>query len=151
MAQTDSEQPATANEPSGEPQAPPRIWPPYMPEGCPESQPEHTGRLFRLVSSVPVSLEDPLMRCATQTGAWRGQDECRRSSLSCSDRIEELLTLRQTQTATFARARMAAIDVNPALGRARSTPTRRLPHHWSLWLTSAAFAAAPSLFSEVAS
>ncbi len=127
------------------------VWPDYMPPGCPDAQPTHTGRLFRLVSKVPVRKEDPLMLPAALTGAFPDADACLRASLSSSSRIEELQTLRLSRTKKYGRARVVAIDMLPDLGRARPTPSRSSPYHWSLWLTLAAFDAASRLFIEVPS
>jgi hypothetical protein len=63
----------------------PSVWPFHFPEGCAESKPEATLRLWRLVTAIPPTREDPEMQSAMENNKYKDAEDCIRASLSCFD------------------------------------------------------------------
>ena len=105
-------------------------WPDFYPANCPpEDAAEASGDVFHLVTDKPMPQSD-LYDTAYHRGAFSGQNECIRVSLSCHREEEDSRELRaavpRLSDRKVARARLV-----PEYGKLKQTST---PSHHSLWI-----------------
>lgn len=120
-------------------------WPDFYPEDCPpEDAQDSRGIVFHLVSDDPMPQSD-LYATAHHRGAFAGEDECIRVSLSCFRQEEDL---RQTRSAVprLSDRKIARVELDPAHGKLKQT---RTPSHHSLWIRAEYYDEAHEWFEVV--